>query len=183
MTGWSEFADFLAALDPEDRARISRYAFLELPEDAQGICNTLETYASENPRTTPSQLVSTAISQAVTARDLEFARDLGPVALETAASTDDTQLAHVAIAQTHFQNRRDPAELEGFERHCRAAIDAGHSGTFCYERLAVLYEYRGDLEEAASITRRAVEALRNAGDERSATRFEKRLQRLARKRG
>ena len=78
----------------------------------------------------------------------------------------------------HFQNRREEADLLAFEKHCRAAVDLGHAGTFCYERLAALYEYRGDREEATKMCRRAVEVLEASGDARSAERFKRRLQRL-----
>lgn len=72
--------------------------------------------------------------------------------------------------------------MEAFVAHCRAAVDLGPSGTFCYERLAVLYEYRGDLDGAIEICRRAVEALSGAGDARSAERFQGRPDRLSAKR-
>jgi Tfp pilus assembly protein PilF len=106
---------------------------------------------------------------------------LGHAALDLAEGPEDLQLAHVSLAQTHFQNRRDEADLAAFVEHCRAAIEADHAGSFCYERLAVLYEYRGEIEEAVKICRRAVEVLEAAGDPRSAARFRKRLDRLSRK--
>ncbi|CAN5156373.1 hypothetical protein BH24ACT19_BH24ACT19_05060 [soil metagenome] len=109
---------------------------------------------------------------------MSLARILGRAALDLAGGTEDLQLAHVSLAQTHFRNRRDEVELARFVEHCRAAIHAGHAGTFCYERLAVLYEYRGEREEAASVCRRAVEVLEAAGDPLSAARFRKRLGRL-----
>jgi hypothetical protein len=58
-------------------------------------------------------------------------------------------------------------------------VDLRHAGTFCYERLAALYEYRGDREETAGVCRRAVEVLEASGDARSAERFRRRLQRLS----
>jgi tetratricopeptide (TPR) repeat protein len=179
MSSWSELAEFIAALDAEDRAKVGRYAFLELPENAGEIELLLS--APENPAATPAQFVSNVISQAASARDLDLARKLGPVALDAAETPGDLQLAHASLAQAYFQNRRDPESAKSFEKHCRAAIEAGHAGTFCYERLAALYEYRGDLEEALRISHRAAEVLRAAGDERSAARFEKRAERLSRK--
>ena len=84
---------------------------------------------------------------------------MGAAALEFAETPEERQLAHVCLALAHFQDRREEADLRAFEKHCRAAVDLGHAGTFCYERLAALYEYRGDREEAASICRHAVEVL------------------------
>lgn len=181
MTTWSEFADFLTALDREDRERFGRYAFLQLPETPDAAREVLQEYSRMNPETTPAELVATAVSQASAAGDREFARDLGPVALDAAGSDRERQLAHVAIAQAHFRNRKNPEEMAGFERHCRAAIEAGHAGTFCYERLAALHEYRGELEEVVSLCARATRVLREAGDERSAVRFEQRGERVRRK--
>ncbi|HEV3477543.1 MAG TPA: hypothetical protein VG127_08685, partial [Rubrobacteraceae bacterium] len=96
-----------------------------------------------------------------------------------AETPEERELAHVCLAQAHFQNRREEEDLLAFEEHCRAAIDLGHAGSFCYERLAALYEYRGDREEAAEVCRRAAEILEATGDARSAERFRRRLQRLS----
>ena len=105
------------------------------------------------------------------------ARAVGAAALEAAESLEERQLAHVCLARIHFQDRREREELEAFEEHCRAAVRLGHAGTFCYERLATLYEYRGQLDEAERVCRLAVEALREE-DPRSIGKFEKRLRRL-----
>ncbi len=179
--GWAELATFLASLPDEDRARVFSYAALVLPDDEEGIVAVLSVYAAGNPTVTPSALLATTGAGAGAGGDFDLARTLGRAALDLAKEPEDRQLAHVSLAQTHFRNRRDEADLAGFIEHCRAAVRAGHAGTFCYERLAVLYEYRGETEEAAEISRRAVEVLEAAGDPRSADRFRKRLDRLLRK--
>ena len=181
MGSWEELAAFLASLPDEDRARASSYGALGLPADAEGIATVLSAYAAENPSATPSALLATTGARAGTSGDLDLARTLGHAALDLAEEPEDLQLAHVSLAQTHFQNRRNEAGLAGFVEHCQAAIEAGHSGSFCYERLATLYEYRGQKQEALEICRRAVEVLEAAGDPRSAARFRKRLDRLSRK--
>jgi tetratricopeptide (TPR) repeat protein len=178
---WEALGSFLAALPEEDRARFSRYAAIDLPEGPEALFATLRAYAAENPAATASGLLATTGAQASSSGDLDLARSLGAAALELAETREERELAHVCLARTHFQNRREEEHLLAFEEHCRAAIDLGHAGTFCYERLAVLYEYRGDLEEAAKVCRRAVEALEGAGDLRSAGRFRRRLQRLLEK--
>jgi hypothetical protein len=179
VDSWENLASFLATLPEEDRARFSRYAALDLPREHEEIARTLRAYAAENPATTASGLLATTGAQAGMAQDPVFARRVGAAALEFAGAPEERQLAHVCLAQTHFRNRREEADLLAFEEHCLAAIDLGHAGTFCYERLAALYEYRGDREEAAKVCRRAVEMLEAAGDARSAERFRKRLSRLA----
>jgi hypothetical protein len=178
---WEDLATFLAALPAEDLALFSRYAAVEVPEEPHAVSATLRTYAAQNPAATASGLLATTGARAGSVRDLGFARAMGAAALELAETPEERQLAHVCLAQIHFQNRREEADLLAFEEHCRAAIGLGHGGTFCYERLAALYEYRGDLEEAAKICRRAVEALESSGDPRSAERFRRRLQRLSEK--
>jgi hypothetical protein len=180
VDGGAGLARFLASLSDEDRARVSSYAALGLPDDEEGIAAVLSAYAAENPSTTPSVLLATTGARAGSEGDPALARVLGQAALGLAEGPEDLQIAHVSLAQTHFRNRSDEADLAGFVEHCRAAIRAGHAGTFCYERLAVLYEYRGEREEAAEICRRAIEALVAAGDTRSAARFRKRLDRLSR---
>jgi hypothetical protein len=180
MGSWQELATFLASLPEEDRSRASSYGALGLPDDVEGIAAVLSAYAAENPSVTPSMLLATTSAQAGMSGDLELARTLGRGALDLAAGPEDLQLAHVSLAQTHFRNRHSAVDLASFVEHCRAAIEAGHAGTFCYERLAALYEYRGEKEEAAKICRRAVEALETAGDPRSATSFRRRLDRLSR---
>jgi tetratricopeptide (TPR) repeat protein len=177
--GWETLASFLSALPEEDRARFSRYAALDLPDEPEALTATLRAYAAENPAATASGLLATTGAQAGFSRDLDLARSLGAAALEFAESPQERQLAHVCLAQAHFQNRREEEDLLAFEEHCRAAIDLGHAGTFCYERLAALYEYRGDREEAAEVCRRAVGALEAAGDARSAERFRRRLRLLS----
>jgi len=178
---WDELAAFLASLPNEERTRVSSYGALGLPADTEGIAAVLSAYAVENPSVTPAALLATTGAQAGASGDLALARALGRAALDLAEGAEDLQLAHVFLAQTHFRNRRDEADLAGFVEHCRAAIEAGHTGTFCYERLAALYEYRGEKEEAARICRRAVEILEAANDPRSAAEFRKRLDRLSRK--
>lgn len=179
LSSWEDLARYLVGLSDEDRARISHYAALDLSGDEDMIFRTLVSYASENPSATPSGLLATTGAQAGFAGEPDLARRVGAAGLELAVTDEDRQLAHVSLAQTHFQNRRDEDELRRFEEHCRAAVDLGHAGTFCYERLAALYEYRGDVEEAIRICRRAIEVLEEAGDQRSAERFEKRLDRLS----
>ncbi len=178
--GWDNLASFLASLPEEDRARASSYGAFYLPAEAEGIATVLSTYAAENPSVSPAALLATMGAQAGAGGDLALARALGRAALDLAEGPEDLQLAHVFLAQTHFKNRRDEADLAGFVEHCQAAIRAGHAGTFCYERLAALYEYRGEKQEAMRICRRAVEVLQAAGDSRSAARFQKRLDRLSR---
>ncbi len=180
-SSWDELASFLASLPDEDRTRASYYAILDLPPDAEGIAAVLSTYAVENPSATPAALLATTGARAGASGDLALARALGRAALDLAEGSEDLQLAHVFLAQTHFKNRRDEADLAGFVEHCQAAIRAGHAGTFCYERLAALYEYRGENEAAARICRRAIEVLEAAGDSRSAASFRKRLDRISRK--
>ena len=180
MGSWETLVSFLAALPEEDRARFSRYAALDLPEGPpEALTATLMAYAAQNPAATAPGLLATTGTRAALSRDLDLARSLGAAALELADTSEERELAHVCLAQTHFQNRREEEHLLAFEEHCRAAIDLGHTGTFCYERLAVLYEYRGDREEAAKVCRRAVEVLESTGDARSAERFRRRLQRLS----
>lgn len=181
MGSWEELASFLASLPDEERARVSSYAALGLSADAEDIATVLSAYTAENPSVTPSALLATTGAWAGTSGDFDLARALGRAALELAEGSEDLQLAHVSLAQTHFQNRRDEADLAAFVEHCRAAIEIGHAGSFCYERLATLYEYRGEKKEAAEICRRAIEVLEVAGDPRSAARFRKRLDRLSRK--
>ena len=181
MGSWNELADFLASLPEEDRARASSYGALGLPDDVEGIVTVLSAYAAENPSVTPSALLATTGAQAGASGDLDLARTLGHAALDLAEGPEDIQLVHVSLAQAYFQNRRDEANLASFVEHCRAAIEAGHAGSFCYERLATLYEYRGEKEEAVEICHRAIEVLEAAGDTRSVARFRKRLDRLSRK--
>ena len=181
MAGWDELAIFLVSLPDEDRARFASYAALDLPDNERGIATVLSVYAAENPSASPSTLLATTGARAGANGDLELARTLGCAALDLAKGPEDLQLAHVSLAQTHFRNRRDEADLAAFVEHCRAGIRAGHAGTFCYERLAALYEYWGEREEALRICRRAVNVLEAAGDPRSATRFQRRLDRLSRK--
>ncbi len=179
MGEWEDLVSFLATLPDEDRARFSRYAAVELPKEIDAVAGRLRAYAAENPEATASGLLATTAARAGSVRDLGFARTMGAAALEFARTAEERQLAHVCLAQVHFQNRREEADLLAFEEHCRTAIDLGHAGTFCYERLAVLYEYRGDVEQAAEVCRRAVEVLESSGDARSAERFRRRLQRLS----
>ncbi len=153
---WEELAAFLTSLSDKDRVRVSSHAALDLPDDEEGIAAVLAAYAAGSSSSTPSTLLATTGARAGASGDLDLARTLGRAALELAGGAEDLQLAHVSLAQMHFKNRRDEAELARFVEHCRAAIRAGHAGTFCYERLAVLLEYRGEREEAASICRRAV---------------------------
>ncbi len=181
MVSWEDLAAFLAFLPDEDRIRVSSYADLDLPDDAEGIIAVVSAYAAENPSVTPSVFLATTGAQAGASGNLDLALSLGGAALDLAGEPEDLQLAHVSLAQTHFRNRRNEADLEAFVEHCRAAIRAGHAGTFCYERLAVLYEYRGEKEEALKVCRRAVEVLELTGNLRSATGFQKRLDRLLRK--
>lgn len=176
--GWRDLASYLASLSPEDLERLSRYAGLDLPPDEERIASTLRTYAVGNPTDTPAGLLATTGAQAGFSGDAELGVRLGRAALELSESSGERTLAHVSLAQTHFQRRREEEELWLFEHHCRTAVEEGHSGTFCYERLATLYEYRGQLDEAAWICRRAVEAL-GAEDPRSVERFQKRLDRLS----
>ena len=182
MSSWEELARFLASLSQEDLDRFSRHAALDVPADPETAVAALRAYVDENPDTTPSVLLASTASQASFAGEGDFARRMGAVSLEFAETDDERQLAHVSLAQVHFKNRREEEELAAFERHCRAAVDLGHAGTFCYERLATLYEYRGEIEDAIVICRRAVEALGGAEDYRSAGRFEGRLERLYTKR-
>ena len=179
MGSWEDVAVLLASLPGEDRALFSRYAAVEMPEEPSAVSAALQDLAAQNPAATASGLLATTGARAASVGELGFARAMGAAALELAETPEERQLAHVCLAQIHFQNRREEADLLAFEKHCRAAIELGHGGTFCYERLAALYEYRGDPEEAARVCRRAVEALESSGDPRSAERFRKRLQRLS----
>jgi hypothetical protein len=179
--GWSELAGYLSSLGGDDRERFSRYAGLDLPAspgNEEAVSELLESYAKSNPADTPAGLLATTGAQAGFAGDATFALRLGRASLELSRTADDRALANVSLAQTHFQGRRDEEELALFEHHCRAAIEDGHSGTFCYERLATLYEYRGWLDEAESVCRRAVEVL-GREDPRSMGKFQKRLDRIS----
>lgn len=179
--GWRELAGFLSSLSDEDRERFSRYAALDLPTDPadeERVAGVLLSYARSNPSDTPAGLLATTGAQAGFARDAEFALRVGRAGLELSETEKDRALAHVSLAQTHFQSRRDEEELALFEHHCRAAVEEGHSGTFCYERLVTLYEYRGWMDEAELICRRAVEVL-GREDPRSVDRFQRRLDRLS----
>lgn len=175
--GWIEAAGFLSALSEEQRDNFSRYAGLDLPPDEDGIYRTLESYSASNPSDTPSGLLATTGAQAGFSGEAEFGVVVGRAALELAETRQERALAHVSLAQTHFQSRREQEELALFEHHCRAAVEEGHAGTFCYERLATLYEYRGQLGEAERVCRLAVEALQEE-DPRSVGKFQKRLDRL-----
>ena len=180
MSDWETLASFLADLPDEDRERFSTHAALDLPEgDAEDIFRHLRAYADAGRDVSPSSLLATTSAQAGAAGDRSLALALGHAALDLADEPGDLGLAHVCLAQTHFRNRRDREELARFVEHCRAAVAAGHAGTFCYERLAVLYEYRGETAEAREVCRHAIEVLGEAGDDRSAARFRKRLERLS----
>lgn len=176
-SGWGEAAGFLAALPEEHRERFSHYAGLDLPPDKEGIARTLEAYSVANPSDTPSGLLATTGAQAGFSGEREFGVEIGRAALDLAEDVRDSALAHVSLAQTHFQGRREERELELFEHHCRSAVEEGHAGTFCYERLSTLYEYRGWLDEAERICRLAVETLQQH-DPRSVEKFQKRLRRI-----
>ena len=180
MSDWEILASFLADLPDGDRERFSAHAALDLPEgNTEDIFRHLQTYAGASPGATPSSLLATTGAQAGAAGERSLALTLGRAALDLADNPGDLGLAHVCLAQIHFRNRGDREELASFVEHCRAAVAAGHAGTFCYERLAVLYEYRGETAEARDVCRRAVEVLGAAGDDRSAARFRKRLERLS----
>lgn len=182
MTGWADLEALISTLPPDDRGLLGRFTALDLPEDPDAVASALRAYARQSPDSAPSVLLAAAGAQAAQAGKEDFARRIGGAALDLAASSEERRIAHVCLAQTHFRRRREAAELDAFIAHCRAAVDLGHPGTFCYERLAVLYEYRGDLDGAVEICRRAVEALSGAGDARSAGRFQSRLDRLSAKR-
>ena len=177
-SSWRELAGFLASLPDEERDRFSRYAALDLPSHEEGIAEALLVYSHNSPDDTPAGLLATTGAQAGVPGERELARRLGQAALEMSDTADERALAHVSLAQMHFQHRREEEELALFEQHCRAAVEEGHSGTFCYERLATLYEYRGWLDEAESICRRAVEVL-SREDPRSVDKFQKRLDRIS----
>jgi tetratricopeptide (TPR) repeat protein len=176
VDGWKELAALLAALSQEERDLFARYTALNISGDVESAEAALRTFASENPESTPATLLATAAARV--ARERSFAIELGEAALSLSDTDADRQLAHVCLAQVHFQNRREQESLAAFEEHCRNAIELGHAGTFCYERLATLYEYRGDRDAARRVSRRALEALEAAGDRRAAERFRKRLERL-----
>ena len=179
MSDWETLAHFLAALDEEERARFSAHAALDLPDEGpEGILRMLRAHADASRDASPASLLATTGAQSGAAGDGDLAVTLGRAALELAETPEERGLAHVCLAQTHFRRRSDGEELARFVEHCRAAVASGNVGTFCYERLAVLYEHRGDKSEAAEVSRRAVEVLSAAGDDRSAARFRKRLRRL-----
>ena len=189
MGSWEDLAAYLAALPERDRRLFARHAGLagpDVPGDPPAALAVLRAYAQNDPAATPSGLLAIAGAQAGAGGEPELARGLGTEALALAATAEERQLGHVCLAQTLFRNRGDAEDLAGFEEHCRAAVDLGHAGTFCYERLAVLYEFRGEREAAIRICRRAVEILGAGdpgGDPRSAGRFQRRLERLLGERG
>ena len=166
-----DMQQLLDSLSPEERELAVHYAGFDLWS------GELEAFRRERG-ISESEMLATTASQAAFGGDEGLARRLGEAALGLSATDAERQLAHVSLAQLHYRNRRDSQELKSFERHCLQAIELGHAGTFCYERLAVLYEYRGEVEEAKSICERAIEVLEGAGDARSARRFRERLGRL-----
>lgn len=166
-----DMQELLGSLSPQERRLTTHYAGFDLEDD------DIEGFRRERG-ISESELLSATASQAAFGGDEALAQRLGQAALELAAADAERQLAHISLAQLHYRNRRDPQELESFEHHCRRAIELGHEGTFCYERLAVLYEYRGDIDAAKRICEKAVEALEGARDARSARRFRERLGRL-----
>ncbi|ABG03822.1 Tetratricopeptide TPR_2 [Rubrobacter xylanophilus DSM 9941] len=168
-----EAAEFLAGLAPRERALFSRLSGVALPAAPAGIERALAGAPAG-----AVALLATAAARAA-GEEPGLARRLGEAALRLARDRGERQLAHVCLAQVHFARRRNPEELAAFERHCRRAIELGHAGTFCYERLAALYEYQGRYGEALRVCERAVEAL--AGDALSARRFRSRAERLRRK--
>src|SRR5687767_14911736 len=107
MGSWEDLASFLVALPEEDRARFSRYAAVDLPEEPGAVAATLRVYAAENPAVTASGLLATTGAQAGLTHDLALARAVGTAALEFAETPEERQLAHVCLAQVHFQNRRE----------------------------------------------------------------------------
>jgi hypothetical protein len=172
---WNEAATFLASLPDEQREAFSRHSNIVLPEDAEGIEAALLAHASENGGT-PAELFASTGAMAGSSRETDFAVSIGEAALEMSETPEERGLSHVCLAQTHFRLRKDAAHLAAFEKHCFEAVELGTAGTFCYERLAALYEYRKEYERAAEVSRRAIDAL--AGDERSVERFRERLARL-----
>ncbi|WP_273841553.1 hypothetical protein [Rubrobacter calidifluminis] len=179
MSDWEDLAGYVASLPPEEQASFSRHAGMDLTGGQEAAARTLRAYAAGNPGVSPSSFLSSVCSQAAFACDTGMARRAGEAALQLAQSGEDRQLAHVALAQLHFQNRRDKGELDAFERHCLEAVRLGHAGTFCYERLTTLYEYRGQTGKAREICSRAIEVLEGAGDTSSADRFRRRLERFS----
>ncbi|CAN5511538.1 hypothetical protein BH20ACT10_BH20ACT10_13110 [soil metagenome] len=180
MSSWSDAALLLASLSDEGRDAFSRHSGIALPddpEDPEGIEAALASHASENGGT-PAELFASTGAMAGATRDTEFAVSIGEAALEMSETPDERQLAHVCLAQTHFRNRKEEKHLASFEAHCSEAIELGAAGTFCYERLATLYEYRKEYGRAAEVSRRAVDAL---ADGRSVERFRGRLARLGEK--
>jgi hypothetical protein len=123
---WEALASFLAALPEEDRARFSRHAALDLPEDPGALTAALQAHAAQNP--TASDLLATTGIRAALSRDLDLARSLGAAALELAETPQERELAHVCLAQAHFQNRREEEDLLAFEEHCRALRVQGRPG-------------------------------------------------------
>ncbi|HET7479808.1 MAG TPA: hypothetical protein VFJ72_09890 [Rubrobacteraceae bacterium] len=183
MSEWQTLTALIAGLSRQDRMLLSRFKALELPEDPDAAAEALRVHERLSPGATPSMLLATAGSQAALAGEEAFARRIGEAALDLAEDSEERRISHVCLAQIYFRHRREEAALEEFVAHCRAAVDLGHTGTFCYERHAALYEYRGDLDGAIEVCSRAVEALSGAGDARSAGRFRRRIDRLSAKRG
>lgn len=171
MASLGETALFLASLTHEERDSFSRHSNIALPDDAEGI----EAALREKVAGSPAELFATTGAMAGTTSERDFAVFLGKAALEMSETDEERGLAHVCLAQTHFRLRKEGEHLAAFEAHCSEAVKLGAAGTFCYERLATLYEYRKEYERAARVSRRAVE---NLADERSVGRFRERLVRL-----
>jgi hypothetical protein len=167
---WDGLATFLVSLSNEGRARFSCYTAVNLPAGVEGISAVLSAYAAENPTATPSTLLATTGAWAGTSGDLVLARPY----LMSCGSRPRRRARRPSVCPRLA--RADPSsELSqrggshGFVRHCRAAIEDGHARSFCYERMAVLYEHRAEKKEVAKPCRRAIEILEAAGDRRSAS--------------
>ncbi|AHY46028.1 Hypothetical Protein RradSPS_0745 [Rubrobacter radiotolerans] len=176
---WREAADFVASLGAEDQEALGREIGTPVPEDPEEALEVLRLIGGED--STPSDALALAGVRVATSGERELSRRLGQAAAELAQTPEERQLAHACLAQSAFKFRKDPQSLADFERHCREAMDLGHAGTFCYERLAVLYEYRGETEEAIEVCRRAERVLAAAGDPRSAESFRERAEKIARR--
>ncbi|WP_119068973.1 hypothetical protein [Rubrobacter indicoceani] len=174
--GWRDLAHYLSALAAGERESVSAQTGWRLSEDPEETLRMLAATLDLLDGAASDFAALAGVRLALEGGDRGLATKLGEVAVQLAGSVGERQLAHACLAQSAFRFRKDPESLAAFERHCEAAIALEHAGTFCYERLAVLYEYRGETESAVEVCEKAAAALSASGDGRSAERFRKKAQ-------
>lgn len=177
---WRDLIAHLSALDAEDRETLSRHTGTAISEDPDATEKALR--GSGTTDGSPAEFIAlVGLRVGLEDADRGLATRLGGVSVQLSVSVGERQLAHACLAQTAFKFRKDPRSLAVFEEHCSEAMALGHAGTFCYERLSVLYEYRGEVGRAIEVCRRAEAALSGAGDTRSAGRFREKAESIGRR--